>query len=202
MILEDRQQHSLPSPIVIARRWDALGGRLNAILNAWSVARTLGLEFRFVWPRGAFRELAEPRELFDDAFLERFEIAESSCDNRVVLPDPTGLSLPDAKELCRAASANSMIEIDECFNVVAFASEPAEAAQARFRAGLSEIGWSRASRALIKSVSGMTNTRADTRRFTSARATSSAAIGDSSCRSKNTCRRPTWNLPFETLSGP
>jgi hypothetical protein len=137
--------------IVVANRWDGLGGRLHAILNAWSVARALGLEFRFVWPRVS-GEL-DPSEVFDDAFLERCEIAESVCENRVVLSDPTGLSLPDAKEFCRAASANSMIRINECFKVRTFVSEPPEAAQARFQAGLSEIGWSRALHALIASVS-------------------------------------------------
>ena len=142
-----------PDLIVVANRWDGLGGRLHAILNAWSVARALDLEFRFVWPRNAFSELIEPRELFDDAFLERFEIAESTCQNRVVLPDPSRLSLSDAKELCRATSTNSVIKISECFNVVAFASEPPEAALARFRAGLSEIGWSHKLHALIESIS-------------------------------------------------
>lgn len=138
--------------LVVARRWDGLGARLHAILNAWSIARALDLEFRFVWPRNAFRELIEPREIFDATFLDRFEIAPSICDGRVILPDPASLSLPDAKKLFSAASSNSMIEIAECFNVLAFASEPADAAAARFRCGLSEIGWSRASRDLIESL--------------------------------------------------
>ncbi|MGO9326835.1 MAG: hypothetical protein ACLQJ0_01790 [Steroidobacteraceae bacterium] len=139
--------------IVIAKRWDGLGGRLHAILNAWSVARALDLAFRFVWPRGADIALHEPRELFSDTFIDRFELADSGYASRVVLSDPTVLSLPDAMDLCRAANTNSMIEISECFDVVAFVTEPAEAAQARFRNGLREIGWSRASHALIEHIS-------------------------------------------------
>jgi hypothetical protein len=142
-----------PDLIVVANRWDGLGGRLHAILNAWSVARALGLEFRFVWQRNACTEFAESREIFDDAFVERFEIADSTCEARVILPIPRGLSLRDAKELCRAATTNSVIKINECFNVHAFANEPPETALARFRVGLSEIGWSHTLHALIESIS-------------------------------------------------
>ena len=138
--------------VVVARRWDGLGGRLHALLNAWSVARALDLEFRFAWPRNSFRTFHEPREVFDDAFLARFEIAESTCGDRIALPNPTALSLPEARALCRAANPHSMIEVGECFDVLAFADEPAADAQARFRAGLSEIAWSGVARALIESV--------------------------------------------------
>lgn len=138
--------------MVVTKRWDGLGARLHAILNAWSVAHALHLEFRFVWPRNAFRELHEPRELFSEMFLDRFEITESTCGSRVVLTDPTALSLPDARQFCHAASTNSIVEINECFHVVAFSNESAEAAHARFRNGLHEIGWSRASCALIESI--------------------------------------------------
>lgn len=40
-------------PLVVSRRWDQLGGRLTALVNARSVAEALGLDVRFVWPRGA-----------------------------------------------------------------------------------------------------------------------------------------------------
>lgn len=140
-----------PDVMVVARRWDGFGGRLCAMLNALSIARALGLEFRFVWPRTA--GFSEPRELFDDAFLAHFEIGESVCEGRVVLSDPTGLSLVDATRACSEASASSVIYMDECFGVVAFADEPQETARARFRAGLDEIGWSRAVQKLIASVS-------------------------------------------------
>ena len=140
--------------IVVANRWDGLGGRLHAILNAWSVAHALGLEFRFVWQRNACTEFAEPREIFDDVFVDRFEIADSACETRVVLPNLRGLSLEEAKELCRAATTNSVIKINGCFNVHAFANEPPETALARFRVGLSEIGWSHTLHALIESISG------------------------------------------------
>ena len=139
--------------IVVAKRWDGIGARLHALLNAWSVARALGLEPRFVWPLDAEDKHYEPRELFNDAFLQRFEITESICPSRVVQPDLTGLSLHAAKELCRAEHPRSMIEITECFDVLGFANEPAEAAQARFCRGLREISWSRACHATIEYVS-------------------------------------------------
>ena len=148
-----------PDLIVVARRPDGLGARLCAILNAWAIAGALGLEFRFVWPRGADVQLREPRELFSDAFLDRFEIAASDCAGRAVRPAPTSLSLADAKQLCRTANAASMIDIGACFEVLAFADESADAAQARYRAGLSQLGWSRASQAILDSVSEISYSR-------------------------------------------
>ena len=148
-----------PDLIVVARRFDGLGARLCAILNAWSIARALGLEFRFVWPRAADVQLREPRELFSDAFLKRFEIAASDCAGRAVRPAPTSLSLADAKELCRTANAASMIDIDACFEVLAFADESADAAQERYRAALRQLGWSRTSQAILASVSEISHLR-------------------------------------------
>lgn len=139
--------------IVVARRWDGLGGRLHAILNAWSVARALDLEFRFVWSRSSFRGLHEPREIFDDAFLARYEIADSDCCGRTLLSPPTDVGLAEARTLCRTAAPDSMIDVWECFEVLAFADEPPAAAAARFRAGLRELGWSGAVRGLLNSVS-------------------------------------------------
>jgi hypothetical protein len=141
-------------PMVVARRWDGLGGRLHALLNAWSIARALDLEFRFVWPRNVFAALRDPRELFDDAFLARFEIPEDACADRVVLPDPTASSLPEARARCRAAGPLSFVDVAECFDVPAFAGEPAAEAGERFRAGLGEIGWSRAVHELLGSARG------------------------------------------------
>ena len=148
-----------PDLIVVAKRPDGLGARLCAILNAWSIAGALGLEFRFIWPRDADVQLQEPRELFSDTFLKRFEIAVSDCAGRVVRPAPTDLSLADAKELCRTANGASMIDIDACFEVLAFADESADAAQARYRAGLRELGWSGASQTIIDSVSEISRLR-------------------------------------------
>src|ERR1700678_592567 len=144
-----------PDLMVVAKRSDGLGGRLNAILNAWSVARALdqqfrfvwprngrlhairnayrlaralGLKSRFVWPRNSFSDF-DPRDLFSDTFLDRYEISRSSCIGRtVVLPDPTLWTLPDAGELCREVNKKSMIEVDWWFGVVAFANEPLEVA--------------------------------------------------------------------------
>jgi hypothetical protein len=60
----------------VARRWDGLGARLSALLNSWSVARALDLEFLLVWPRGHDLWLDDPRELFSERFLRSFEIAD------------------------------------------------------------------------------------------------------------------------------
>ena len=138
--------------IVVARRWDGLGGRLQAILNGLSLARALDLEFRFVWPRNSFTSLHEPREIFDEAFLAQFEITESRCGDRVVLPAPTHLSLSEARAFCRSAAPHSMIDAWQCFDVIRFAGESAAAAETRFRAGVSEIAWSEVVRDLLGSV--------------------------------------------------
>ena len=154
------QQMSMNSDlIVVARRFDGLGARLGAILNAWSIAGALGLEFRFVWPRDADVQLREPRELFSDAFIDQFEIAASDCAGRVLRPAPSGLSLADARELCRTTDAASMIDIDACFEVLAFADERADSAEVRYRAGLRELGWSRAAQAILDSVFDISHLR-------------------------------------------
>ena len=137
---------------VVARRWDGLGGRLNAILNAWSVARALDLEFRFIWPRTTQKVLNEPREVFDEAFLARFEIAEPICD-RTPMPLLTSMTSSNMRALCRAATVPSMIDVRDCFDVFAFADEPKEAAETRFRAAVREIAWSGRVRSLIGSIS-------------------------------------------------
>lgn len=134
--------------IIVAKRWDGLGGRLHAILNAWSAARALEREFRFVWPRNAFGELQEPRELFSDGFLDRFEISESDCADCVHC-GPGSLRLSEMRDT-RQAEMPSRLEISECFEVFAFGDETPEAARERFRRGLREIAWSRASQALVE----------------------------------------------------
>lgn len=139
---------------IISRRWDGLGGRLNSLLNAWSMARALGLGFHFVWPRNAFKELCSPRELFSEAFLECFEIPESTPLSCKQLPLATGMGRSDVLELCRR-KRKSMIEIDSCFDVFSFSDETKEAALHRFRAGLIEIEWSSAVRHLLEKMDGL-----------------------------------------------
>ncbi len=41
-----------PAKVVLARRADGLGERLNSLLNAMRLAKILGVEFRFTWPLG------------------------------------------------------------------------------------------------------------------------------------------------------
>jgi hypothetical protein len=143
-----------PDPIVVATRGDGLGARLHAILNAWALARALGLKFRLVWPRGGGRELCDPRELFSATFVERFEIQEPALVGRRPRPEVASLSPQEARSLCRSEVGRSAIEVTDCFEICAFAGESAERAQARFRAGLDQIGWSRALQDLIDQVLG------------------------------------------------
>ena len=58
-------QSECSSIIVIANRWDGIGGRISAVLNAFSVAKALELDFRFVWEKTEEWGLSDPLELFD-----------------------------------------------------------------------------------------------------------------------------------------
>lgn len=129
-------------PIVVARRWDRLGGRLGAILNAWAVARALGLDFRFVWPLGEFEELNKPKELFDSAFLARYECNDMDLTGRVVKFVPTHLSLSEAREFARNIGDNVFFDVSDCFEILTFLNESSEMAHERFEAAFNEIGWS------------------------------------------------------------
>lgn len=64
-----------PSALVVARCPDGLGARLFAILNAYSLAKALDLDFCFVWPHTKEWGPEDAKALFDAAFLERFEIS-------------------------------------------------------------------------------------------------------------------------------
>jgi hypothetical protein len=136
---------------VLTRRWDGLGGRLQALLNAWSIARALDVDFRFAWPRNDFIELREPLELFSADFLARFHLAEADVAGPVCRPDLRSMNFPEAREFVRA-QAVGLIEVDEIFEVFSFAGESAEVAQRRFAAGLGQIGWSAAVQSLLQSV--------------------------------------------------
>lgn len=138
--------------MVVANRFDGVGARLGAIINAWSIARVLGQEFRFVWPRGGDIGLREPGNLFSSEFLDRFEITEAEYATRRVESGLTGMSVLDARECCQRIDAPSMMRIDECFDVVAFADETPRTAQARFRATLDEISWNTALSSLVRGI--------------------------------------------------
>jgi hypothetical protein len=139
---------------IISRRWDGLGGRLNSLLNAWSMARELGLAFQFIWPRNAFKELCHPNELFGEGFLERYEIPESTSLSCKQLPFAMGWTRAEVLEFCRT-NRTSTFEIDNCFDVTSFADETKEAAVRRFRAAVLEIEWNSALRRLMEQWEGI-----------------------------------------------
>lgn len=139
-------------PIVVARRWDRLGGRLGAILNAWSVAHALGLDFRLVWPMGESEELNEPRELFDERFLAQFECRDTDLDGRFVRRLPTHLSLQEARDFVQNIGRNVIFDISDCFEIITFLGEDRNSAHKRFRNSLKEIGWSVDASALLNDI--------------------------------------------------
>lgn len=140
-------------PIVVARRWDGLGGRMNALLNAWSVARVLDLPFRFVWPKGHSAELDNPRQLFSADFLRRFQIEPSAISDRKPVAGfrPRGLTPSAAGELVRSAEPPALVDIDECLDVISFRGEGDVVARDRFRACFDDIGWSAEEGAVVSS---------------------------------------------------
>jgi len=137
--------------MVVARRWDQLGGRLGAIVNARSIAERLGLEFRFVWPRGIDLELDDPEQIFSPAFLDAFEIRPSELNGRPFVKHWEILegTDSDARSALTTADSEVFVEVHEIFDVVRFAIESIPAARDRFRRCFDEIDWSDDVRRLI-----------------------------------------------------
>ena len=130
-------------PAVVARRWDGLGGRLNAIINAMALASALDAEFRFAWPGGPSSPgVAE--ELFSADFLSAHAIAIDELDSREVLPDPTEQSLAEARRHLARVGRNAMIDVAEYASALGFRDESHLTAGRRFRAASERIGWSAA----------------------------------------------------------
>lgn len=141
MGLINTKEPAVSAPIVIARRWDGLGARLAAMVNAWSVARALDLEFRFIWPRDGEPKLRNPAELFSADFLSVFEIIAPEPASIISDFDPTAVTACEARRRFQATSATPFIDINECFDILAFAGEDAGTAAARFRNCFGAIGW-------------------------------------------------------------
>jgi len=128
-------------PLVVTRRWDQLGGRLCAIINARSIAELLDLEFRFVWPRGPEPAMSDPRQIFSQSFLDTFEIEPAELENRPVVRHHELISLSRA-DARRALGADAFVEVNEVFGVISGPSEGIAAARTRYRRCYREIGWS------------------------------------------------------------
>ena len=146
-------QSECSSIIVIANRWDGIGGRICAVLNAFSVAKALELDFRFVWKKTEEWGLSDPLELFDKDFLTRFRVSKESVSERKVLALPLGLTLAQAKQVCEDCEETAVITINQCFEVFRFSQETEKAAHTRFLQGFSNIGWNDNIRNLINAIS-------------------------------------------------
>lgn len=136
-------------PFVFARRWDRLGGRLGAIINAASIASAIGCDFRFVWPRGEDKELNDPTQLFDPGFLAAHEIGMADLDGRVLMGFDAQRTAVETHGLLLANDAPAALHTGECFEILRFVDEDAAAAAARFRRQFDRFGWSRSAADLI-----------------------------------------------------
>ena len=96
-----------PPVFVVARRADRLGGRLGAMVNALTLARLLGVEFRFVWPRGRFLELDDPTEILSAAFIHAHEMDEDSFGRAQQITGVEARTLADLRQAARPADRPS-----------------------------------------------------------------------------------------------
>lgn len=129
-------------PFVFARRWDRLGARLGAIVNAAAIASAIGCDFRFVWPRGEDKELNDPTLLFDPAFLAAHEIAAADLGGRALVGFDATRTAAETHSLLLARNAPAALETGECFAILRFADEDPATAAARFQRQFDRIGWS------------------------------------------------------------
>lgn len=138
-----RDKAGLSRPLVVARRWDQLGGRLSAIVNALSLAELFGLEFRFVWPRGADDVVNEPAQIFTQAFLDAYEIGASELEALRAIPhrELVSLSASEAAGKLREADSGLFVDVDENFDVVRGGSESAETASDRYERCWQALDW-------------------------------------------------------------
>ena len=139
------------APRVIARRWDQLGGRLSAIVNAAAVAELLGLEFGFVWPRGLDLAINQPQDIFERSYLEAVEIGAEWLDGRPVIPDYELLGLSESQARQRLLEdPRSIVGVDLPFDIGRAAWEDAPVARARFARCWSALGWNEDVRDLMR----------------------------------------------------
>lgn len=129
-------------PFVLARRWDRLGARLGAIVNAAALASAIGCDFRFVWPRGDDTEVNDATLLFDPGFLAAHEIGMADLDGRTLVRFDAGRTAAEAGQLLDR-DAPAALEVGECFHILRFAGEDEAAAATRFRQSFVAMGWGR-----------------------------------------------------------
>jgi hypothetical protein len=71
-----------PRTQIVARRFDGLGGRLTAMVNAMAIAERYGLEYRFAWTKSDDLFSNDPHELFAPEYLDRFGVHELTLVDR------------------------------------------------------------------------------------------------------------------------
>ncbi len=109
----------------------------------------MGVEFRFIWPRGDDHELDDPREVFGESFLQAHEIQAADLIGRPIVKFRLGTPA-EARQRLFDTDPLAAFEVFEFFRIMAFAGEDASVAAARFRAGIDEIGWSAKARQLVE----------------------------------------------------
>ena len=136
---------------VIAQRWDQLGARLGAIVNAAAIAELLDLPFGFVWPRGLDVAINQPADIFDRGFLKRAEVDPGWLAGRPVIADHELLALDEAGARARLVRApGAIVEVTSLYTIARGSWEPADMARARFARCWSALGWTRDIRDLMR----------------------------------------------------
>ena len=134
-------------PRVIAQRWDQLGGRLGAIVDAAALAELFELEFGFVWPRGLDVAINQPADIFAPAFLAGVELDAEWPVGRPLTPEHELLAGTEGDARSRLdADPGSVIEVNSLYAIARGSWEDADAARARFIRCWSALGWNRMSR--------------------------------------------------------
>ncbi len=139
--------------VVVARRWDGLGGRLNAMVNAAAIAEAHHLPFRFIWPRGGDDATGDPTLLFDQEYLAEFELQPADLDGLTrlgveVLADG---AFRDIASVDGPPDTGSFIDVTDPFDIVD-AGDTRGASQQRFRHCFDRLGWTEEVRQLMQQV--------------------------------------------------
>lgn len=132
-----------PGVLVVARRWDQLGGRLTAIANARSLAELLGREFRFVWPRGHDSAVNDPRVIFTETFLDSFEIQPAALEGREAVSHKKALApaAPAQRRSLDSEPGGTFVDVEEIFDVLRGPDESRDRALERFRRSFWTLGF-------------------------------------------------------------
>jgi hypothetical protein len=144
-------------PVVFSGRWDQLGGRLNALVNAMSVADAVGLEHRFIWPRGADQATNDTAGLFSQTHLESFEISPGAVEGRAADLEAqlAQVTLQEARRQLGTWDSDLFVRVVEPFGVFRFSDEEIEVSRTRFIRCFDAIGWSNEAQRVSDLVRGL-----------------------------------------------